>query len=253
MHEDQISGSASHPPLAFPDNISARPGTGHRARSTATRTYPCRVAAQVEFWDLGIRQIPYLEAWERQRDLHAEVVAGTAPPTILLLEHEHVYTAGTRTEASDLPPDDEPLVEVDRGGRITWHGPGQLVAYPIVPLRQPLDVVGFVRNLEGALITTCATFGVHGERIPGRSGVWVPVPPRKVAAIGVRVSRGVAMHGVALNVVNDLHSFDQIVPCGIADAGVTSLAAAGANLPEQPMAAVATELAQQLCAMVVAD
>lgn len=208
----------------------------------------------MDFWDLGIRRIPYIEAWERQRALHADVVAGRTPPTVLLLEHEHVYTAGTRTQPEDLPPLGEPLVEVDRGGRITWHGPGQVVAYPIVPLRSPIDVVGFVRDLEQALIGTCSTFGVAGSRVPGRSGVWVEgQPARKVAAIGVRVARGVAMHGVALNVVNDLSRFEAIVPCGIADAAVTSLKAEGADLPQQPLHAVAAELGGQLSRAVTED
>lgn len=208
----------------------------------------------MEFWDLGSRRIPYDEAWQRQRALHAEVVAGTSPPTILLLEHEHVYTAGTRTQPEDLPPESEPLVEVDRGGRITWHGPGQVVAYPIVPLKSPMDVVGFVRELEQGLIDTCAAFDVQGVRIPGRSGVWVHgQPPRKVAAIGVRVARGVSMHGVALNVTSDLARFAAIVPCGIADAGVTSLAAEGARLPADPMGAAARELGRQLSRVLSTD
>ena len=165
-----------------------------------------------------------------QERLHSQVVDGTTIPTILLLEHEHVYTAGTRTEPADLPPAHEPLVQVNRGGRITWHGPGQVVAYPIVPLASPVDVVAFVRQLEAALIATCADFGVEGTRVPGRSGVWVE-GNRKIAAIGVRVARGVAMHGVALNVDCDLANFTRIVPCGISDADVTSLAAEGAALP----------------------
>jgi len=210
--------------------------------------YSGRVRPLVELWDLDQRQVPYREAWQRQRTLHAEVVAGNAPPTILILEHEHVYTAGTRTQPADLPPAHEPLVEVDRGGRITWHGPGQVVAYPIVPLRSPIDVVGYVRQLESALIATCSRFGVTGERVSGRSGVWVAGdPPAKIAAIGVRVARGVGMHGVALNVTNDLNRFTAIVPCGIADAGVTSLAAQGARLPSAPVLAVGIELGTILC------
>lgn len=240
MDENNVRDVASHRHESFPIALS-----GPTIRKAWA--YPCRVGVLVEFWDLGSRRIPYEEAWERQRALHAQVVAGSASPTILILEHEHVYTAGTRTQPEDLPPQSEPLVEVDRGGRITWHGPGQVVAYPIVPLKSPMDVVAFVRDLESALIDTCATFAVTGVRIPGRSGVWVPgEPPRKVAAIGVRVARGVAMHGVALNVVNNLAMFEAIVPCGIADAGVTSLAAEGATLPADPMGAVARELGGQL-------
>lgn len=205
--------------------------------------------------DLGHRQIPYLEGWELQERLHAQVVSGETVPTILLLEHEHVYTAGTRTQPADLPPPDEPLVEVNRGGRITWHGPGQVVAYPIVPLATPVDVVAFVRALEAAIISTCADLGLATTRIEGRSGVWVsgtdddpaPRPDRKIAAIGVRVARGVAMHGAALNVNCDLDVYSRIVPCGITDAGVTSLAAEGVALPAaDPVAEVGTLLGSHL-------
>jgi len=201
--------------------------------------------------DLGTRELPYLEAWDLQRAIHAEVVAGQRPATVLLLEHEHVYTAGTRTEPADLPPPGEPVVQVDRGGRITWHGPGQLVAYPIVRLPDPMDVVAYVRRLEEALIDTCAHWGIDTTRVAGRSGVWVPGqaadPDRKIAAIGVRVARGVTMHGVAINVANDLTQFGQIVPCGISDAGVTSMQAEGADLPPvDPLAAVADVLGERL-------
>ncbi len=199
--------------------------------------------------DLGHRQIPYDEGWQLQERVHAQVVSGEAPPTILLLEHAHVYTAGKRTEPADLPPPDEPLIVVNRGGRITWHGPGQVVAYPIVPLRQPMDVLAFVCALEGALIDTCAAFGLPDAlRIPGRSGVWVrdEAGERKIAAIGVRVARGVAMHGVALNVDCDLAAYSRIVPCGIADAWVTSLAAEGAELPADAVGEVATALGTRL-------
>lgn len=179
--------------------------------------------------DLGERQVPYQEAWDLQRRLHQQVVAKETPPTIVLLEHAHVYTAGSRTQAADRPPAGEPVIEVDRGGRITWHGPGQVVAYPIVPLSEPLDVVAFVRRLEDALMATCADYGVQTVRIDGRSGVWLrdDREERKIAAIGVRVSRGVTLHGVALNVNCDLNRFGAIIPCGITDAGVTSLAAEG--------------------------
>lgn len=168
--------------------------------------------------------VEYLEAWELQREIHQGVVSGELPDTLLLLEHEGVYTAGRRTQASDLPLDGSRVIDVDRGGRITWHGPGQLVGYPIMRLPEPLDVVGYVRRLEEMLITVCAVYGVTGERVPGRSGVWVAhTPARKIAAIGVRVARGVTMHGFALNVDCDLAAYDRIVACGIADAGVTSL------------------------------
>ena len=175
-------------------------------------------------WDLGRRLIPYREAWDRQRELHASVSAGQAPNTVLLLEHESVYTAGRSTKPTDLPFDGSAVVDVDRGGRITWHGPGQLGAYPIVRLGEPLDVRKFVCRLEQAIIDTCRALGLTTGRVPGRTGVWV-AEQRKVAAIGVRVSRGATMHGLALNCGNDLAAYDRIVPCGIADAGVTTLSA----------------------------
>lgn len=168
--------------------------------------------------------MPYEQAWEVQRTIHAEVVAGETPDTLLLLEHEPVYTAGRRTQPEDRPLDGSAVIDVDRGGRITWHGPGQLVGYPIMRLPEPMDVVGYVRRLEELLIAACAAYDVEGRRVAGRSGVWVPgTPERKIAAIGVRVARGVTMHGFALNVNCDLSAYDRIVPCGIRDAGVTSL------------------------------
>ena len=176
---------------------------------------------------LGPAPIDYAVAWDLQRQVHDNVVAGEQPDTLLLLEHDSVYTAGRRTELLDRPVDGTPVVDVDRGGRITWHGPGQLVGYPIVRLPMPLDVVAHVRRLEGALMATCSDVGVETVRVDGRSGVWVPAdscgPDRKVAAIGVRVSRGVTLHGFALNCDCDLAAFDRIVPCGIRDAEVTSL------------------------------
>ena len=178
---------------------------------------------------LGDDALPYLEAWDLQREVHAEVVAGTTPDTVLLLEHPPTYTAGKRTEPSDLPVDGTPVVDVDRGGRITWHGPGQLVGYPIVALADPIDVVEYVRRVEQALITTCSRLGIEVGRIEGRSGVWCAAadgrPERKIAAIGIRVQRGVTMHGFSLNCDCDLGAFTRIVPCGIVDAGVTSLTA----------------------------
>jgi lipoyl(octanoyl) transferase len=172
---------------------------------------------------LGV--VPYQEAWDLQRERHAQVVAGTRPSVLLLLEHEPVYTAGRRTEAFERPSDGTPVVDVDRGGKITWHGPGQLVGYPIVRLPSALDVVAHVRRLEDALIGACADLGLATTRVAGRSGVWVAdgAGQRKVAAIGVRVAQGVAMHGFAVNCDNDRDGFDRIVPCGIRDAGVTSL------------------------------
>ena len=167
--------------------------------------------------------VPYEDAWQQQRDLHAAVVDGTAPDTVLLLEHPPVFTAGKRTLPEHRPVDGTPVVDVDRGGLITWHGPGQLVGYPIVRLPRPLDVVAYVRAMEQLLIDVCAALGVLTERVEGRTGVWLRDPDRKIAAIGVRVRRVVAMHGFALNCDPDLTWYDRIVPCGIADAGVTSL------------------------------
>jgi len=167
----------------------------------------------------------YEQAWELQRSLHAEVAAGVRPNVLLLLEHPSVYTAGRRTEEFERPVDGSKVIEVDRGGRITWHGPGQLVGYPIVKLLEPTEVVGFVREIEIALIKVCSDLGVNALRIEGRSGVWVvdSQGDRKIAAIGVRVAKGVTMHGFSLNVNPDLTAYDQIVACGIKDAQVTSL------------------------------
>ena len=171
--------------------------------------------------------VPYEQAWAQQRELHAARVDGTGPDTLLLLEHPPVYTAGKRTEAHERPFDGTPVVDVDRGGKITWHGPGQLVGYPIVALPDPVDVVAHVRRMELALMEVCAGFGLHTEQVEGRSGVWVRAddrgPDRKVAAIGVRVARGVTMHGFALNCDPDMRAFSNMVPCGIPDAGATSL------------------------------
>lgn len=176
----------------------------------------------------GERAVPYEEAWELQRRLHERRVADEIPDVCLLLEHPPVYTAGKRTEPLDRPIGDPgaPVIDVDRGGKITWHGPGQLVGYPIVKLREPVDVVAYVRTIEEALIDTCADLGLATKRVEGRSGVWVPgVPDRKVGAIGIRVSRGVTMHGFEINANCDMGWFDRIVPCGIRDAGTTSLSA----------------------------
>jgi lipoyl(octanoyl) transferase len=171
--------------------------------------------------------VPYEAAWAQQRDIHAQVVDGTAPDTVLLLEHPPVYTAGRRTEAAERPFDGTPVIDVDRGGKITWHGPGQLVGYPIVRLADPIDVVAYVRRMEETLIAVCADLGVVAGQVAGRSGVWLTAdergPERKIAAIGIRVAQGVTLHGFALNCDPDLTAFDRIVPCGIRDAGVTSL------------------------------
>lgn len=180
---------------------------------------------------IDVRQlgsVDYRVAWQQQRDLADARVAG-ASDTLLLLEHPAVYTAGRRTEPQERPVDGTPVVDTDRGGKITWHGPGQLVGYPIIGLTEPLDVLNYVRRLEEALIKVCADLGLDTVRVRGRSGVWVPgadgLPDRKVAAIGVRVSRATTLHGFALNCDCDLTAFDAIVPCGISDAGVTSLSA----------------------------
>jgi lipoyl(octanoyl) transferase len=175
--------------------------------------------------ELGV--MDYLSAWDLQKQVHQGVLNLTSRNTLLLLEHPSVYTAGRRTEILDRPVDDTPVIDVDRGGKITWHGPGQLVGYPIVKLKNSTDVVGFVRELETALISVCADFGVKADRYCERSGVWVRdgKGDRKIAAIGLRVAKGVTMHGFALNVNPDLSAFEKIIPCGISGAKVTSLTA----------------------------
>jgi lipoyl(octanoyl) transferase len=175
----------------------------------------------------GDAAVEYQAGWDLQRDIHEQVVVGLLPDTVLLLEHQSVYTAGRRTEDFERPFDGTPVVDVDRGGKITWHGPGQLVGYPIVRLPDPIDVIAHVRRIETMLINVCAEFGVTTSQVKGRSGVWVTAddrgPDRKIAAIGIRVTQGVTMHGFALNCDNDLAWFDRIVPCGIRDAEVTTL------------------------------
>jgi lipoyl(octanoyl) transferase len=182
--------------------------------------------APVQIKQLGT--LDYLAAWDLQRATADARVAG-GPDTLLLLEHPPVYTAGRRTESHERPVDNIPVVDTDRGGKITWHGPGQLVGYPIVGLGEQLDVVNYVRRLEQSLIAVCSELGLDTGRVEGRSGVWLPPaagrPARKIAAIGVRVARGVTLHGFALNCDCDLGAFSAIVPCGITDAGVTSLTA----------------------------
>jgi len=179
----------------------------------------------------GAGAVDYTEGWDLQRLIHDRRVADEIPDSCLVLEHRPVYTAGKRTAVSDRPVGDPgaPVINVDRGGKITWHGPGQLTAYPIIKLREPVDVIAYVRALEEAMIRTCAEFGVHTARVEGRSGTWVPEdgrgPDRKVGAIGARVARGVTMHGLALNCDCDLSWYDRIIACGIRDAGTTSLSA----------------------------
>lgn len=169
----------------------------------------------------------YETAWEEQRTVHAAVVNGSNPGSLLLFEHPSIFTAGKRTQPSDRPWDGSRVIDVDRGGRITWHGPGQIVGYPIVTLPSPVDVMDFVHRIEQAIMDVCQSYGITTERVDDRTGVWVPAdergPARKIAAIGVRVAKGVTMHGFALNCDCDLSAYDRIVPCGISDAGVTSL------------------------------
>ena len=176
---------------------------------------------------LGDGYVEYQRALHLQKEAHTAVVDRSRPDTVLLLEHEAVYTAGKRTNSWERPTDGTPVIDVDRGGRITWHGPGQIVGYPITRLADPIDVVAYVRRVEQLLIEVCAELGVEAGRVDGRSGVWLAADPhgpeRKVGAIGVRVARGVTMHGFALNVDNSLDPYHVIVPCGITDAGVTTL------------------------------
>ncbi|MDO4242565.1 MAG: lipoyl(octanoyl) transferase LipB [Actinomyces sp.] len=213
---------------------------------------------------IGERLVPYAEGWALQRRVHAQVVEGARPGTLILVEHEPVYTVGRRTHSWERPDAKAlrpvPVIDVDRGGKATWHGPGQLTAYPIVPLAAPIDVIRYVRALEEAVIEVCAAYGVETRRVAGRSGVWVPAEPgagearrrteRKICALGVRVARGVTMHGIGLNVDPDLAAFDleRIIPCGIEDAAVTSLAAeTGAHLRVADLAPeVAAALEQHL-------
>jgi lipoyl(octanoyl) transferase len=194
---------------------------------------------------LGTEQLDYRQAWELQRSLHAQVAAGSAPDTVLVLEHAEVYTAGKRTEPHERPVGGSvPVVEVDRGGKITWHGPGQLVVYPIVQLPVGVGVVDYVRRLEESMIRLFAEYGLATGRVRGRSGVWLAADPgssagparpeRKIAAIGVRVASRTTMHGLAINVDPDLSGFDRIVPCGLTDVGVTSMAAELGEAPSLP-------------------
>ena len=217
-------------------SASANTNTDSGANAnTSTDSGTSTPAADIDTQDIDIRDlgtVDYEDTWHLQADLAAQRAEERIPDTILLLQHPPTYTAGKRTEDSDRPTNGLPVVDVDRGGRITWHGPGQLVAYPIIKLADPVDVVDYVRRLEQALIQTCEDLGLHGTgRVEGRSGVWLPAgvinnelkPARKIAAIGIRVTRGVTMHGVSLNCDNTMEYYDHIVPCGLADAGVTSL------------------------------
>ena len=180
-----------------------------------------------EFEVLGLAPnfVDYQRAWEIQREVHSQVVSGSRPNTVLLLEHDGVYTAGKRTEDEERPVDGTPVIDVDRGGKITWHGPGQLVGYPIMRLPEPIDVVGYVRWLEQVLIDSIAELGLHTERVEGRSGVWAPVGDThvKIAAIGIRVAEKVTMHGFALNCNNSLDPYETIIACGIKDATTSTI------------------------------
>lgn len=180
-----------------------------------------------EFITAGLNPsfVEYQAGWELQREIHAEVVAGTRPDTVILLEHESVFTAGKRTEDDERPTDGTPVIEVDRGGKITWHGPGQLIGYPIMRLPLPIDVVGYVRWLEQVLIDSVAEFGLYTERVAGRTGIWAPVDGGhvKIAAIGIRVAEKTTMHGFALNCNNSLEPYDTIVACGIRDAATSTI------------------------------
>ena len=176
---------------------------------------------------LSANSVPYVEGLELQRAVHRSVVSGERPDTVIFLEHPSVYTAGKRTTPDERPTNGTPVIDADRGGKITWHGPGQLVGYPILRLQEPVDVVGYVRHLEGILIDALSDFAVVGRRVAGRSGVWVGPDGQedKIAAIGIRVAEGVTMHGFALNCNNSLEPYDHIIACGIKDAGVTTLSA----------------------------
>lgn len=191
----------------------------------------------LEFLQVGLAPdlVDYTRGWDLQREIHAKVVAAEAPSTVLLLEHAAVYTAGKLTEEHERPLDGTPVVAVDRGGKLTWHGPGQLIAYPILKLRNRSGIRDYVERLESVMISVMADYGINAERIKGRAGVWVKAdrkgPDRKIAAIGIRVLDGVTMHGIAINCNNDLSPYGQIIACGISDAGVTTMSIeAGTNI-----------------------
>ena len=202
--------------------------TAPRAPFTAPDQPIRDISTPLEVYDLGT--VDYVEMWDRQAELAAQRADGLINDQLLFLEHPNTYTAGKRTQPEDRPTNGLPVVDVDRGGRITWHGPGQLVCYPIIKLAEPVDVVDYVRRVEEAIIQVVRDLGLQDAgRVDGRSGVWIPGndtrPERKVGALGIRVTRGVTMHGLALNCNNTLEVYQHIVPCGIADAGVTTLSA----------------------------
>ncbi|WP_308211897.1 lipoyl(octanoyl) transferase LipB [Microbacterium sp. HD4P20] len=229
---DEALGRPTRPLLVTSPRYRARRLTASDSRRrgycwTRSTNRHKRRSMMLEIQTVGLAPdlVPYLDGWDLQRRVHAGVVAGERPDTLLLLEHEAVYTAGKRTEAHERPTDGTPVIDVDRGGKITWHGPGQLVGYPIVRLPEPVDVVAHVRRIERLLIEALHAHGVDGYQVDGRSGVWVrrPLSEDKVAAIGVRVEKGVTMHGFAVNCDNSLAGFRGIIPCGITDAGVTTI------------------------------
>lgn len=202
--------------------------TAPRAPFTAPDQPIRDISTPLEVYNLGT--VDYVEMWDRQAELAAQRADGLINDQLLFLEHPNTYTAGKRTQPEDRPTNGLPVVDVDRGGRITWHGPGQLVCYPIIKLAEPVDVVDYVRRVEEAIIQVVRDLGLHDAgRVDGRSGVWIPGndtrPERKVGALGIRVTRGVTMHGLALNCNNTLEFYQHIVPCGITDAGVTTLSA----------------------------
>lgn len=194
-----------------------------------------------EFVEVGLDPdfVSYEDGWALQRSVHSEVAKGTRSDTVLLLEHESVFTAGKRTEDSERPTDGTPVIDVDRGGKITWHGPGQLIGYPIMRLPMPIDVVGYVRWLEQVLIDSIAEFGLATERVEGRSGVWAPIGDThvKIAAIGIRVAEHVTMHGFALNCNNSLEPYETIIACGIRDAKTSTISALTGKTVTPAMAA----------------
>ena len=228
LRSDRLPGDSPPSSLANRREPSTEPG-GELLQSAKRAAR--HSAMGLEFRDLGLGRsyVDYQATWELQRAIHSEVSAGARPDTVLLLEHASVYTAGKRTEPQERPLDGTPVIDVDRGGKITWHGPGQLVGYPIVRLPEAALVVDYVRRLEEALIAMLAEYGLSTGRIRGRSGVWLAAQDhqleRKIAAIGVRVAAGTTMHGFALNVDPDLSAFDRIIPCGLTGVGVTSMAA----------------------------
>ncbi|MGP4992494.1 lipoyl(octanoyl) transferase LipB [Glutamicibacter ardleyensis] len=197
------------------------------SRQCSKRRRVANMAIEFERVGLGTELIPYMQAWDYQQNLHDAVATDEQTPRVLFLEHEAVYTAGKRTEPEDLPLDGTPVVDVDRGGKLTWHGPGQLIGYPIVKLKKISAIRLYVETLEEALINVIDEMGIPTVQVKGRSGVWVPgvngEQDRKIAAIGIRINRGVTMHGFALNCSNNLTAYDQIIPCGITDAGVTTI------------------------------